>query len=74
MGELRIPPPFAEMGPSMIVPDHWAEARCQHRAPGKQITVRRFGWSVTSAEDAQRMAGERASEALRRRWTTRSSP
>jgi hypothetical protein len=50
----------------MIVPDHWAEARCQHRAPGKQITVRRFGWSVTSAEDAQRMAGERAAEALRR--------
>lgn len=66
MGELRIRPPFAEIGPPMIVPDHWAEARCQHRAPGKQITVRRFGWSMTSARDAEQMAAERASDALRR--------
>ena len=50
----------------MIVPDHWAEARCQQRAPGKQITPRRFGWSVSSAEDAQRIAEERAAGALGR--------
>lgn len=50
----------------MIVPDHWAEARRQHRASGKQLTVRRFGWSVTNAADAQRMAEERAADALRR--------
>jgi hypothetical protein len=50
----------------MIVPDHWAEARRQHREPGRQVTVRRFGWSATSAEDAQAMADRRAEEALRR--------
>ncbi len=50
----------------MIVPDHWAEARRQHREPGRQVTVRRFGWSATSAEAAQAMADQRAEEALRR--------
>jgi hypothetical protein len=50
----------------MIVPDHWAEARRQHREPGRQVTVRRFGWSTTSADDAQAMAERRAEEALRR--------
>jgi len=50
----------------MIVPDHWAEARRQHRAAGRQVTVRRFGWSMTSAQDAQAMADRRAEEALGR--------
>jgi len=50
----------------MIVPDHWAEARRQHREPGRQVTVRRFGWSTSSADDAQAMAERRAEEALRR--------
>jgi hypothetical protein len=50
----------------MIVPDHWAEARQQHRTAGKQITVRRYGWSVTSQADAQAMAETRAQEALQR--------
>lgn len=50
----------------MIVPDHWAEARRQHREAGRQVTVRRFGWSTTNAEDAQAMAEQRAEEALRR--------
>jgi hypothetical protein len=50
----------------MIVPDHWAEARKQHRAAARQITVRRFGWSTLSAEDALSMAERRAEEALAR--------
>ncbi|MGM9486973.1 hypothetical protein [Ideonella sp. YS5] len=50
----------------MIVPDHWAEARKQHREGRRQITVRRFGWSTTSASDALAMAESRAEEALAR--------
>lgn len=50
----------------MIVPSFWAEARRQHRSAGRQITVRRFGWSMQSDADALVMAQERADEALRR--------
>lgn len=50
----------------MIVPDYWAEARKQHRSAGKQVTVRRFGWSTTSEADARAMAELRANEALQR--------
>jgi len=50
----------------MIVPSHWAEARIQHKALGKQITVRRYGWSATSETEALANAEARAAEALRR--------
>lgn len=50
----------------MIVPAFWAEARAQYRRKGKQITIRRFGWSDASEEDAQRNAQARADEALAR--------
>jgi hypothetical protein len=50
----------------MIVPDYWAEARRQHKAAGKQVTVRRFGWSTTSELDAMANAQARADEALSR--------
>lgn len=50
----------------MIVPQYWAEARAQHRARGKQATVRRFGWSDHSQQDAQRHADERVQEAMAR--------
>lgn len=50
----------------MIVPRYWAEGRIQHREPGKQITVRRFGWSDASVADAQTAADIRAQEALLR--------
>lgn len=50
----------------MIVPSYWAEARRQHRAAGRQVTVRRFGWSMQSEADALAMAGARADDALRR--------
>ena len=48
----------------MIVPQFWAEGRAQDRRAGRQVTVRRFGWSDTSAEAAQAMADERTREAL----------
>jgi len=50
----------------MIVPRYWAEGRVQHRAKGKQVTIRRFGWSQTSEAEAQANADARAGEALQR--------
>lgn len=50
----------------MIVPSFWAEARVQYRRKGKQITIRRFGWSDTSEEDAQHNAQARVDQALAR--------
>jgi hypothetical protein len=51
----------------MIVPQFWAEGRVQHREHGarpRQVTIRRFGWSDTSQDDAQAVADARAAEAL----------
>jgi hypothetical protein len=50
----------------MIVPDYWAEARRQHKAANRQITVRRFGWSLVDEAEALAMAERRADEALLR--------
>ncbi len=50
----------------MIVPQFWAEGRVQIREKGKQITVRRFGWSDTSEAEAQANADARAQDALER--------
>jgi hypothetical protein len=50
----------------MIVPQYWAEGRVQHRQAGRQVTVRRFGWSDASLTEAQRHADERAQAALQR--------
>lgn len=50
----------------MIVPHFWAEGRVQHREQGRQITIRRFGWSDTSQDDAQSNADARANDALQR--------
>jgi hypothetical protein len=50
----------------MIVPEFWAESRLQHREKGKQITVRRFGWSDSSPAEAQSNADARVKEALAR--------
>lgn len=50
----------------MNIPRHWAEARSQHREKGRQITVRRFGWSAASHAEAERMAQERVAEALQK--------
>ena len=50
----------------MIIPYYWAEGRVQQQHLGKQITVRRFGWSHHSDADAQTMADQRAQQALER--------
>lgn len=50
----------------MIVPQYWAEARIQQREDGKQITVRRYGWSDSSEADAHANAQQRAEVALAR--------
>ncbi|MES2947770.1 MAG: hypothetical protein V4858_04430 [Pseudomonadota bacterium] len=50
----------------MIVPQFWAESRLQHRTKGRQVTVRRFGWSDTSLADAQQSADVRVQQALDR--------
>jgi hypothetical protein len=50
----------------MIIPRFWAEARVQHREKGRQVTVRRFGWSKQDQTEAQAMADTRAVDALRR--------
>jgi hypothetical protein len=50
----------------MIVPQFWAEARLQQRKDGRQITVRRFGWSDTSQAAAQTNADARVKEAFER--------
>jgi hypothetical protein len=49
----------------MIVPAFWAEARRRYRRGSRQVTVRRFGWSDVSPDDARAMAEARAEEALR---------
>lgn len=50
----------------MIVPKFWAEGRVRERVQGRQVTVRRFGWSDSSQEDAQLNAESRARAALDR--------
>lgn len=58
----------------MIVPQFWAEGRIQKRQEGKQVTVRRFGWSDTSQADAQQHADARAEEAFLRVWAGEKLP
>ncbi len=48
----------------MIVPSYWAETKRKGTRHGKQITVKRFGWSNDSLEAAEQMAAERADAAL----------
>lgn len=50
----------------MIVPRYWAEGKVRHREVGKQVTMRRFGWSDDSQKDAQDIADARAKDALGR--------
>jgi hypothetical protein len=50
----------------MLIPEHWSEARIRHRDNKRQVTVRRWGWSLASASEAQAMAQSRAEEALQR--------
>lgn len=48
----------------MIVPQYWAEASLKKRINGRQVTVKRFGWSDLSEVEAQQHADNRAVEAM----------
>ncbi len=49
----------------MFIPRYWSEASHRERLPERrQLTVRRFGWSSTSQEDADVHARQRVEEAL----------
>lgn len=50
----------------MLIPYFWAESRLQTKSPSKQVTVKRWGWSDISQEDAQAVADSRAQEAMDR--------
>lgn len=50
----------------MLIPYYWAESRLQSKSPGKQVTVKRWGWSDISQQDAQAHAEKRAAEAMGR--------
>ena len=49
-----------------MLPAYWAESRTLHQAGSQQVTIRRFGWSDVSYEDAQAMADAYARDALER--------
>lgn len=51
----------------MIVPRFWAEARLRDRIAGRQVTIRRWGWSDESQAAAQAHAEQRARDALERK-------
>ncbi|MDD2710057.1 MAG: hypothetical protein PHV34_18905 [Verrucomicrobiae bacterium] len=50
----------------MMVPQFWAEGIIKERLNGREVTVRRFGWSDDSQADAQLNADTRAREAFDR--------
>lgn len=50
----------------MLVPEFWAESSAKYRKRGNQVTIRRFGWSNASQQDAEQMAETRAQDALLR--------
>lgn len=52
----------------MQIPTHWAEGRARRREAGRQLTVRRWGWSDDSPSAAQAHADQRAADALERLW------
>lgn len=51
----------------MIVPRFWAEARVRDRIAGRQVTVRRWGWSDESQAAARAHAEQRARDAVERK-------
>lgn len=50
----------------MLVPRFWSEARRQGKVGGRRVTVRRFGWSDLSQEEASLNAEQRVNEAFAR--------
>jgi hypothetical protein len=50
----------------MLIPYFWAESRLQNKLPTRQVTVKRWGWSDNSQDEAQALADHRANEAMQR--------
>jgi hypothetical protein len=50
----------------MLIPYFWAECRLQTKLAKRQVTVKRWGWSDLSQDDAQELANRRAKEAMER--------
>lgn len=48
----------------MIVPAYWSEATTKKKINGKQFTLKRFGWSDVSEDDAKAHAERRLQEAI----------
>lgn len=48
----------------MLVPEYWAEHKQVVEYNGRKATIKRFGWSDTSMQDAQNNAIERVNEAI----------
>lgn len=49
----------------MIVPEYWAEAKLKTHVKGKQVTIKRYGWSDVSESDALKNAQERTEDAIK---------
>lgn len=49
---------------SKLVPRYWAEGRLRHRQDGRQLTLRRWGWSDESPAQAQALADARVRAAM----------
>jgi hypothetical protein len=56
----------------MIIPQYWAEHRIQEKRGGRQVTVRRWGWSDVGEGEARVMAETRVKEAIARVWAGES--
>ena len=50
----------------MIIPQFWAEAVLRQKIKGRSVRLKRYGWSDHSAEDAQKHADGRVTEAMQR--------
>lgn len=48
----------------MEIPHYWAEASLRHKQGGRQLTLRRWGWSQLSQEHAQELADRRVKAAM----------
>ena len=48
----------------MLVPQYWAEAKEKKIIDGRQVTIKRFGWSDENNQSAQKHAQECVSEAF----------
>lgn len=56
----------------MIIPQYWSESKTKKRIDGRQFTVKRFGWSDISEQDAKKHADERLQEAINTLETERT--